>query len=115
MAIISIPSSIGGITVPGLATNGPLGLLFNNPFATLNLQYPRDLQSTARGHYVTFLVKDIVPIGYEGSVTSSLNAGANIFTNVIKGISGSDNQNTETSIDLKLTPKTYVDRASISL
>ena len=125
MAIISIPSSIGGITVPGLATNGPLGLLFNNPFATLNLQYPRDLQSTARGHYVTFLVKDIVPIGYEGSITSSLSAAGNIFSNVFnaigqavaasEGISASTGDNTETSIDLKLTPKTYVDRASISL
>ena len=125
MAIISIPSSIGGITVPGLATNGPLGLLFNNPFATLNLQYPRDLQSTSRGHYVTFLVKDIVPVGYEGQPLTSLGGigtlAQNFFSAVgnatadAEGYAAADNTNTSTAVDLTLTKKTYVDRASISL
>ena len=125
MAIISIPSSIGGVTVPGLATNGPLGILFNNPFATLNLQYPRDLQSTARGHYVTFLVKDIVPVGYEGQPLTSIGGlgtlAKNFFAAVgsaaadAEGYSPANETNSQTSVDLTLTKKTYVDRASISL
>ena len=82
MAIISIPSSIGGVTVPGLATNGPLGILFNNPFARTNLQYPRDLQSTTRGHYVTFEIRDINPIGYQTDSSYTLSTALSKATGI---------------------------------
>jgi hypothetical protein len=124
MAIISIPSSIGGITVPGLATNGPLGILFNNPFASLNLQYPRDLQSSARGHYVTFEIKDINPIGYESDATYTLGGGisnavsggvsqiAQGVTNTIENFFSGTNT---TASSATLSPQTYTPRGSISL
>jgi hypothetical protein len=141
MAIISIPSSIGGVSIPGTTTNGPLGLLFNNPFGQTNLQYPRDLQSSARGHYVTFLIKDINPIGYESDSSYSLSS---LFSGVVdKLLPASAGQAATTSFlgadgssdgsaimdaaangsapavavkeELKLSPQKYTDRGSISL
>jgi hypothetical protein len=115
MAIISIPSSIGGISIPGLTTQGPLGLLFNNPFSQTNLHYPRDLQSTARGHYVTFLIKDINPVGYDesagydlGGVASALGEGLNTIAQITTGL-GLFNPS------LQLSPETTTSRGSISL
>jgi hypothetical protein len=58
---ISIPTSIGGISIPGLATNGPLGALFKNKFGRQDLSYPRDLQSATRGHYIQFAINEIDP------------------------------------------------------
>jgi hypothetical protein len=115
MALISIPSSIGGITIPGTSTTGPLGLLFNNPFSQTNLHYPRDLQSTARGHYVTFLIKDINPVGYNESagydlsgVASAVGQGISTIAQLITGV-GLLNSN------LTLSPETTTNRGSISL
>jgi hypothetical protein len=115
MAIISIPSSIGGVAIPGLTTNGPLGLLFNNPFDQTNLQYPRDLQSTARGHYVTFLIKDINPVGYDENtgydiegIKNSVTEGLLNITQIVTGV-GLFNPS------LQLTPETTTPRGSISL
>jgi hypothetical protein len=65
MALISIPTSIGGVSIPGLVTNGPLGLLYKNPFGRQDLQYPRDLQSATRGHVVNFAINEIDPLRYE--------------------------------------------------
>lgn len=65
MALISIPTSIGGVSIPGLAVNGPLGLLYKNPFGRNDLQYPRDLQSATRGHVVHFAINEINPLTYE--------------------------------------------------
>jgi len=64
MAIISIPQSIGGITIPGSVTNGPLGMLFGKKGGN-GLQYPRDLGSATRGHSVRFEIMEIQPVGYE--------------------------------------------------
>jgi hypothetical protein len=67
MAIISIPSSIGGITIPGLTNvpGGPLGVLFGNPNQITKLQYPRDLGSPTRGHYILFSINEITPVNYD--------------------------------------------------
>ena len=64
MALISIPTSIGGVSIPGIVTNGPLGSLYKNPFGRQDLQYPRDLQSATRGHVVHFAINEIDPIKY---------------------------------------------------
>jgi len=69
MAIISIPTSIGGVTIPGTAVNGPLGALFQNRFGRTDLQYPRDLQSATRGHMVHFAINEIDPLRYEEAKT----------------------------------------------
>jgi hypothetical protein len=101
-------------------------LLFNNPFSQTNLQYPRDLQSTARGHYVTFLIKDINPVGYEAGTDYSIGGG---LLNVAKGALNSIGQalaNAEGYSDFvestsavaasaTFSPETTTTRGSISL
>lgn len=61
MAIISIPTSIGGVTIPGTIVKGPLGSLYSNKFGRNDLSYPRDLGSATRGHYIKFNISEIVP------------------------------------------------------
>jgi hypothetical protein len=70
MAIVSFPTSIGGVSLPsGLASlaSGPLSSLYQG--AGVNTyNYPRDLAtSPTKSHYVTFTIKDVVPAGYESS------------------------------------------------
>lgn len=65
MAIISIPTSIAGISIPGALVNGPLGALFGNKFGHDFLQYPRDLQSATRGHVIQFTIQEVDPLSYE--------------------------------------------------
>jgi hypothetical protein len=81
MAIISIPSSIGGIAIPGLTNvpGGPLGVLFGNPNQLAVHQYPRDLGSATKGHSIKFEINEIEPVQYdvEGGVTK--------LGNIIKG------------------------------
>jgi hypothetical protein len=69
MAIISIPSSVGGITIPGITNvpGGPLGVLFGNPNQITKLQYPRDLGSPTKGHYIKFSINEITPANYNVS------------------------------------------------
>lgn len=65
MAIISIPTSIGGVSIPGAAVSGPLGPLYQNKFGRNDLQYPRDLQSATRGHFIKFEINEYVkPANY---------------------------------------------------
>jgi len=74
MAIISIPNSIGGVSIPGALVEGPLGTLFGNKFGRTDLQYPRDLQTSTRGHVVVFNVNEITPATYE-SIKGSIIKG----------------------------------------
>jgi hypothetical protein len=74
MAIISIPSSIGGVAIPGLTNvpGGPLGVLFGNPNQLAVHQYPRDLGSATKGHSIKFEINEIEPVSYdvEGGITN---------------------------------------------
>lgn len=134
MAIISIPSSIGGVTIPGTSTNGPLGALFNDIFGTTNLQYPRDLQSLTRGHYVMIEVKDINPVGYtEGTAYNVAAAASGVASAAVNGVKGavssfvSNPLGTITSLsqsflgtgtqssEATLNPQSYTTRGTISL
>lgn len=58
MALISIPTSIGGITIPGL-NKGPLSSLFGSPYSKANFQYPSDLTAANKNHYVRFDIREI--------------------------------------------------------
>jgi hypothetical protein len=95
-------------------------LLFNNPFSQTNLQYPRDLQSTARGHYVTFLIKDINPVGYETGTEYSIGGGlSNLASSVVGNLANSIEQlfggtGTQAAAST-LSPESYTNRGSISL
>lgn len=98
MAIITIPTSIGGVSIPGLATNGPLGALFGNPFSRTDLQYPRDLQSSTRGHVVQFQINEIEPITYDYSTENIINDITSLYGNGVEvvnnGVSSIKNLNT---------------------
>ncbi len=72
MAIITIPSSIGGVTIPGGLISGPLGALFGKSFDQKILQYPRDLQSATKGHVVHFIIKEVDPFKFEDLKQSNL-------------------------------------------
>jgi hypothetical protein len=112
MAIISIPSSIGGVTIPGSVTNGPLGMLFGKSSSKDSLQYPRDLGSATRGHSVRFEIREIQPVGYqEGKETS--------FKSIGSGIVESTGKVVNTAIELAKNGNTNgmkpEDKANISL
>ena len=86
MALISIPTSIAGITVPGL-NKGPLGALFNNPLSTKSLQYPSDLGSPNKNHMVRFEIREVisaeVDIGqWMGDGTFSVENGLKVYNTI---------------------------------
>jgi hypothetical protein len=86
MAIISIPSSIGGVSVPGnLLNKGPLAKLFNTGGIT-TLHYPRDLGSSTRGHTVQFNILEVKPIGYVEGKEYSLSDAGNAIKNTASDI-----------------------------
>lgn len=84
MALITIPSSIGGVTIPGGIISGPLAALFGKAFDQKMLQYPRDLQSATKGHVVHFTVNEVTPITYEESVGKAENIISNIASGEFK-------------------------------
>ena len=88
MAVISIPSSIGGVAIPGSIINGPLGALFGNKYGRADYQYPRDLGSSAKGHMVIFDIIQLGPTGYQADKTYTA-------TNLINGVV--DNVSTATT------------------
>ena len=79
MAIISIPSTIAGISIPGLSSKGPLGALFDNPFRQDILQYPRDLNSATKGHVVQFGILETIPVTFESISKSGIKSVEGIF------------------------------------
>ena len=98
MAIISIPTSIGGVSIPGAALKGPLGKLFGNKNKIEILSYPRDLSSATRNHVVQFLISEVQPIGYQEGKSYSLNDAWNgaknsteeLIKSGTKGFTGND-------------------------
>jgi hypothetical protein len=70
MAIISIPSSIGGVSIPGTPINllkGPLASLFGLSSGLAKYQYPRDLGSATRGHYILFSINEVSEAQYQAA------------------------------------------------
>jgi hypothetical protein len=65
MAIISIPSSIGGVSIPGALLKGPLAKLFGGGSGIATYSYPRDLGSATRGHWIQFVINEIQPTQYD--------------------------------------------------
>jgi len=85
MAIISIPTSIGGVSIPGAALKGPLGKLFGNSNKFELLSYPRDLGSGQKNHVIQFCINEIQPTGYEQGKSYTLN-------DAFKGVKNSANE-----------------------
>ena len=112
MAIISIPTSIGGVTIPGTSTKGPLGALFDSKYKLGSLQYPRDLGSATKGHVVKFSINEIEPTGYEEGKEyklPSVTSLTELWNSVIKLAGG------ETKINQTLRPKKKRVLSTISL
>ena len=65
MALISIPTSIGGINIPGGLLGGPLGSLYDSGGLDF-VQYPRDLGSSTKSHSVFFTIEEVKEIGLDG-------------------------------------------------
>jgi hypothetical protein len=121
MAIISIPSSIGGVSIPSTTTRGPLGALFGSIYKMTNHQYPRDLGSATINHVIKFTINEPKPISYEktsniiqsgGEVAAALQTGdvANVFRTA-KDFSKSVGEN----INLSLTKRETRQVATVAL
>ena len=89
MAVISIPTSVAGISLPG-----PLGQIAKGPLAALyggkgvqTLKYPSDLATDAtKNHYVQFSIKEVIPAGY--STRGASTPGQSINLNGIAQAAG---------------------------
>jgi hypothetical protein len=80
MAVISFPTSIGGVHIPSMSkAGGPLAALFGDAFGLDVLKYPRDLGSSTRAHYVTFRIYDIIPFSLDGDSSWSFSDLKNLF------------------------------------
>lgn len=103
MAIISIPTSIGGVSIPGSLVNGPLGALFGNKYSADFLQYPRDLSSATRGHVIQFTINETQPMSYNESTETGISALIDKATELLQ------------STNLSLNPRTKKGVGTISL
>jgi hypothetical protein len=95
MAIISIPTSIAGISIPGKLgkfAQGPLASLFGGDGKNVSVHsYPSDLAKDAtKLHYVQFLIKEVVPAGYN-TENAPLLDGQRIGLNIGKVITETTN------------------------
>lgn len=101
MAIITIPNSIGGVSIPGAVVEGPLGALFGNKFGRTDLQYPRDLQTSTRGHVVVINVHEVQPASYESVKSNVIAAKDKAFSFAQKAVESATNTGGEIIQELK--------------
>jgi len=83
MAIISIPTSIGGINIPGGIFDGPLSDL-DKKDGTFFYKYPRDLESATRAHSVDFTFQEIKEV----KLQTIVNVFQEQIDNLTSGASG---------------------------
>jgi len=106
MAIISIPSTIGGVTIPGTAQSGPLGALFGSQYSLNSLQYPRDLGSMTKGHVVSFSIYERTPQNYGPMQDAVIGAVNSTVTELSKGITKETLSNLQAGVQ-PLATETY--------
>jgi len=89
MAVISIPTSVAGVSLPGQLgqiAKGPLAALYGGK-GVQTLKYPSDLATDAtKNHYVQFSIKEVVPAGY--STRAPTTPGQSINLNGIAQAAG---------------------------
>ena len=101
MAIISIPTSIGGIAIPGGLLKGPLGKLFGKSGGSESLQYPADLANNpTKAHSVVFSIYEIEPLNTDEKKLKALD----VLTGALKE-----------SVTVALKPPISTSAATISL
>jgi hypothetical protein len=102
MAIITIPTSVAGVSIPGNITDtlikGPLAALFSNAFGYNSHHYPRDLMSSTKQHAIKFTINENIPssinldattdlkTSIEGAATSAVNGIGSFLTNPVDTI-----------------------------
>ena len=87
---ISIPTSIAGISVPGLI-NGPLSLLYGNKYVTKGLKYPRNLGNDAtRNHIIRFVSfkpdPNYVPKPITSGIEKTIKFGKGVINDIGDGL-----------------------------
>lgn len=112
MALISIPTSIGGVSIPGAIT-GPLSALFGNKYNSSFLQYPRDLSSATRGHVVQFSINEVSEATYDKAAAAFQPSSDNWFDAAKNTVSGL--YDAAKSANLSLNARTKQNVATISL
>ena len=101
MAVISIPTSIGGVAIPGGLIAGPLGKLFGTNKNSNLLQYPSDLANNpTRAHSVFFVIKEVNPVNNEEVAKKTVDAIKNTVSQ---------------SLQASLKPKTTAIESQIAL
>jgi hypothetical protein len=89
MAVISIPTSVAGVSLPGQLgqiAKGPLSALYGGK-GVQTLKYPSDLATDAtKNHYVQFSIKEVIPAGY--STRGASTPGQSINLNGIAQAAG---------------------------
>ena len=101
MAVVSIPTSLGGVSLPGALgklASGPLSSLYSNSgLDTYN--YPRDLATDpSKSHYVTFSIKEIVPAGFTSSNGQSTSGDSvKPLSNADAALGSNNNSNSDSS------------------
>lgn len=113
MAIISIPTSVAGVSIPGKVINGPLSKLYQSKYNHTFLKYPRDLESSGKGHVIEFTIEEIQPIEFSKKTAADVaeqvkNAAANPQEAVSKVIEANKN-------GLNITPRKTKTVATIHL
>jgi hypothetical protein len=125
MAIISIPTSLGGVSIPGQigqTLRGPLASLYQGN-GVETLKYPADLATDpTKSHYVQFSVKEVVPADYTSSVGVDKRQNVQVISNAISevekglGALGVSTDMTQSIKDgVSISPKRFLPRAVISL
>lgn len=102
MALFTIPTSIGGVNIPGNLFGGPLDSLFQKDGLEF-VQYPRDLGSSTKLHSVQFTIEEINEMGLPpmdvgggidnmlGSIGNSFSSFGNFASMLEKGTSAVSN------------------------
>ena len=123
MAIISIPTSLGGVSLPGQlgqGVRGPLSALYQGN-GVETLKYPADLATDpSKSHYVQFSVKEIVPADYTSDVGVDKGQKVQVVSNIVSAAENyfdiKPNEITSTIKDgVSITPRRFLPRAVISL
>ena len=123
MAVISIPSSIAGVSLPGSLSQlakGPLSALYQGT-GVPTLNYPSDLATDpTKSHYVTFSVKEIVPADYTNTTGVVAGQKAQVLPPSVVEAAGSavgvpDSVTQPVAAGISISPKRFESRGVISL
>jgi Tail-tube assembly protein len=92
MAIITIPTSVAGVSIPGPGNvtdkliKGPLAALFSNAYELNSYHYPRDIMSSTKHHAIKFTINEIFPSQVNFDKVSGLTKDEGTIPSIGEGI-----------------------------